>query len=172
MKLIVGLGNPGEKYVNTRHNVGFQVIGMLTKDLKIPHPTKKLDSLVFEFRRGDAIIAAPQTFMNNSGSVVSKLMNKYKVSLDELWIVHDDLDIPIGKYKIQKGVGPKVHGGLTSIENAVGKNFNRVRVGVDNRVEDIPGEKYVLEKFTGDELIVVNRIINEIVGEIRKIIKK
>ncbi|MBU1071203.1 aminoacyl-tRNA hydrolase, partial [Patescibacteria group bacterium] len=114
MKLIVGLGNIGEKYKNTRHNVGFMVVDELEKH--------KEDL-------GKVMLVKPATFMNESGRAVAKMVRFYKLDLDNLYVVHDDLDLKLGEYKIQKGVGPKVHNGILSVEKELGdKEFWRVRV--------------------------------------------
>jgi len=149
MKLIVGLGNPGGKYKNTRHNVGFLVAEALQKT-KLPK---------------DFVVKKSDKFMNESGSFVKKMVDQYKIDPSNLYIVHDDLDIKLGEYKIQFGVGPKVHNGVNSVEETLGtKYFWRVRVGVDNRKSDnrISGEDYVLEDFTGDERKILDTIIKEL----------
>lgn len=153
MKLIIGLGNPGEKYKNNRHNAGQMVVEHLER-LGVP----------------EGIVAKKtETFMNDSGQAVSKLKNFYKVSLNDLYIVHDDLDLPLGQYKIQLGVGPKVHNGLISIEGILGDiNFWRVRVGVDNRDPEnrVPGEAYVLQDFTSEEMQTLKNVILDIIKEV------
>jgi PTH1 family peptidyl-tRNA hydrolase len=144
MKLIIGLGNPGEKYKNNRHNVGYMVIDKLKKGFKT------------------------NCFMNESGKIVKKLIEQYKVDLPNLWIIHDDLDIPLGNYKIQFGRGPKEHNGLKSIEEKLGtKDFWRVRIGIENRgephfAEVSRGKEYVLEDFTNEERKVLDRVIFEV----------
>lgn len=153
MKLIIGLGNPGEKYRNNRHNAGFMLVEYLER-LGVPEGivAKKTD-----------------TFMNDSGQAVSKLKNFYKIPLNDLYIIHDDLDLPLGQYKIQLGVGPKVHNGLISIEGVLGDiNFWRVRVGVDNRDPQnrVPGEAYVLQDFTEEEKKVLKETIKKVCVEL------
>lgn len=169
MKLVVGLGNPGEKYKKTRHNVGFMVIDELLKYMNSTGELKeKHDSLMVKNSGGGVIFAKPQTFMNSSGVAVSKLMQGFSINSADLWIIHDDLDIPLGKYKIQEGVGPKVHAGVTSIEKVVGKDFVRVRIGVDNRTENVAGEEYVLQKFTSEEFQILGGVIEEVVERINR----
>ncbi|MFI5241192.1 MAG: aminoacyl-tRNA hydrolase [Microgenomates group bacterium] len=149
MKLIIGLGNPGEKYVNTRHNVGFFLC----------------DSLEESKTGSSFVIKKSDSFMNDSGGFVQKMLNKYKVKPEDLYIVHDDLDIKLGDYKIQFGKGPKVHNGINSVEEKIStNNFWRVRIGVDNRDLDnrTPGEEYVLQDFTPQEVETVNGVLKEI----------
>lgn len=176
MKLIVGLGNPGDKYRNNRHNVGFCVVDAMangrSKEAKLSLwlMVNKLESEIFE-NKPNFVFAKPTTFMNNSGRAVKKLINHYSLNINHLCVVHDDLDIPLGQFKIQKDRGPKVHNGVNSIEEALGTNeFWRVRVGVDNRDPDnrTPGEKYVLEDFTSEEMEIVNRVIKNIAEDLLK----
>jgi PTH1 family peptidyl-tRNA hydrolase len=148
MRLVIGLGNPGSKYKNNRHNVGHMVIDALLR--------KKLPK---------GLIAKKTTvFMNESGKQVKKLTDFYKISPDDLYIIHDDLDIPLGKYKIQKGKGPRQHNGIQSVDESLGtKEYWRVRIGVDNRKQDnrISGEEYVLQDFTKEEREVINQVIDK-----------
>lgn len=145
MKLIIGLGNPGTKYLRNRHNAGHMLVDAIGEGLKT------------------------NTFMNDSGKFVKKNAPK---DLNDLYIAHDDLDIRLGQYKIQFGVGPKVHNGIKSIEDALNtKDFWRVRIGVDNRDPDnrIPGEEYVLQDFTNEELEILKQVYAEIRDDIAKI---
>ena len=155
MKLIVGLGNPGEKYQNTRHNAGFLLIDKLQSDVYPESPFRFENKFNAEVSMaGEAILVKPLSFMNNSGRVVCSLLNFYKIPKGNLYVLHDDLDVKLGEYKIQFAVGPKLHNGIASIEERLGtKDFWRVRIGVDNRdpSSHVLGETYVLEDFTKDE---------------------
>lgn len=149
MKLIIGLGNPGEEYKNTRHSVGYMVVDELNKT-KLPK---------------DFVVKKPDTFMNDSGSFVLSQCTKYNIQYTDLFIVHDDLDIPLGKFKIQFGRGPKDHNGILDIEEKLGtKDFWRVRVGIDNRpLDNKPmGEVYTLENFTNEEKETLEKVIKEV----------
>lgn len=181
MKLIVGLGNPGKKYKNNRHNVGFMVVDGLAMQLfsyKDIQPewkeSKKSSSLIFEPMTG-CVLVKPQTFMNASGNAVKKLVDWFKVKLEDLYIIHDDLDIPLGQYKIQKGKGPKLHYGIKSIDEALGtRDYWRVRVGIENRrvsrVAQVPrvprGEEYVLQNFTQEEKSIIADVIERIITDL------
>jgi len=171
MKLIVGLGNPGNKYTNTRHNIGFKIIEELAGDSKWKQ-SKSANAFYNWIDLGGKVeLFAPQTFMNKSGTAVSKALKKHpKLSSDDLYVIHDDLDIPIGKYKIQKGKGPKDHKGVKSIENSVGfTDFWRVRIGVENRMagnNQISGEEYVLKPFTPKEKTIIDKIITKVISEL------
>jgi len=149
VKLIIGLGNPGEKYRDNRHNVGYMVID-------------KLSQMV----NGRGLMAKKtNTFMNSSGDAVKKLIDYYSLDITSLYVIHDDLDLPLGTWKIQLGKGPKDHGGINDIEQKLGtKDFTRIRVGVDNRKSNdgISGEEYVLKDFTREEKEIINKVIDEV----------
>ena len=170
MKLIVGLGNPEDKHRNNRHNSGFMVIDELANMLLNEEwsSVKKFQSLIIKHERL-FILAKPQTFMNQSGKTVKKLVDQYKIKSSDLWVIHDDLDIALGDYKIQKGKGPKLHKGIESIEEKLGKtDFSRVRIGVENRSAEnkISGETYVLQDFTKEEIEAIIPTIAKISREI------
>ena len=170
MKLIIGLGNPGEKYKNNRHNVGFMFVDYLVNTLTSSrvHPEQwfhrervngfKYDKYLLSTTYSllpNIVLAKPQKFMNKSGEAVSKLIKNFipHFAGENLIVVHDDLDIPFGMFKIHRE-GPKLHNGIESIEKTLGtKDFLRVRIGVDNRTSNkrINGETYVLQNFLPDE---------------------
>jgi len=178
MKLIIGLGNPGDKYKDTRHNVGCLVLDKLKQEISNQFPNfqinKKLKAQVCKV--GDIILAKPTTFMNDSGKAVRLLTNFYHLVPSALYVVHDDLDIALGQYKIQLGVGPKVHNGITSIDEALKtKKYWRVRVGIENRdkitndkwpMTNVSGEEYVLQEFTKEEFEILSVTIEKILGDI------
>jgi len=158
MKLIIGLGNPEIKYFKNRHNTGYIFANELLKR-SIPK---------------SIVVKKTNIFMNDSGSIVKNLFDKYKVSLNDLYIVHDDLDIPLGEFKIQKGVGPMLHNGISSVnERLKSKDYWRVRIGIDAREKDdrMSGEKYVLEDFEENEeeilLEVIDKAINKLLFQIK-----
>lgn len=153
MKLVIGLGNPGEKYRNNRHNVGYMVVDALER-------ASLIDGLKAE---------KTQSFMNDSGDAVKKFKDFYKAETKNLYVVHDDLDIPLGQYKIQFGKGPKVHNGINDIELVLGTpEFWRIRVGVDNRDPNNreAGDKYVLQDFTEEETQTLKNVIADIIKDI------
>jgi len=149
LKLIVGLGNPGAKYAKTRHNVGYMAVDKLKAEIG---------------DRQDMILAKPTTFMNESGMAVSALSKFYKLSSNNLFVIHDDLDIPLGTYKIQLGKGPKTHKGLLSIYEKLGtKDFWHVRIGVENRADKtVSGEAYTLMPFEPEEKKVIDNVIDQV----------
>ncbi|MCL4374640.1 aminoacyl-tRNA hydrolase [Patescibacteria group bacterium] len=165
MKLIIGLGNPGEKYQHNRHNVGFMFVDYLLNtvseltDWRVngfkadKYSNSQLAELVINDK--EILVCKPQTFMNRSGQAVGELIRRYEINpARDLVVVHDDLDIPLGKLKIQSGTGPQLHNGIESIEQILKiKDFLRVRIGVDNRppANRMDGEAYVLQNFLAPE---------------------
>lgn len=172
-RLFVGLGNPDKKYKKNRHNVGFMMVDALARMVNGQWlMDDKLQSSVIN-HQSSIIFAKPTTFMNNSGHAVRKLLDWFKMGPENLYVVHDDLDIVLGQYKIQKGKGPKLHKGLESIEHVLGtKDFWRVRVGVDNRTpaDRIPGEQYVLQDFTEEEMKIVRDVIGRVVSDLKPLV--
>lgn len=149
MIIVVGLGNPGFDYANTRHNVGIMLVDELQKR-SLPK---------------NVLVRKSDFFMNNSGEFAEKLLKQYKSQPKDLYVVHDDLDIPLGTFKIHFGRGPKDHNGLKSIDEALGTDeYWHVRIGVDNRPGDnrVMGEEYVLQNFPDDERKIINDVIKEV----------
>lgn len=168
MKAIIGLGNPEEQHAQTRHNVGFRVVDALADRLKITLAySPKMFAKVG--KNTNLVLAKPQTYMNESGQAVQAIMSFFKISAAELLIIHDDLDIPLGSYKIQLGTGPKIHNGLLSIYQALGtKDFTHVRIGVDGRAGDktLPGKNYVLQPFSNKEETALEKVIEEVTQQL------
>jgi len=171
MKLIVGLGNPGDKYKNNRHNAGYMFTDYIAKWLNCYIVKKTKSYLTMQpFNHTTILLAKPLTFMNLSGKAVKKLVTKYKVLKNDLLVVHDDLDIPLGKFKIQKGIGPKLHNGIESIENNLGfKDFWRIRIGIDNRTNTgwIDGETYTLQDFNTEEKKIISSLFPEFLSRLK-----
>jgi len=176
MKFVMGLGNPGSQYQNTRHNIGFKIIEELAGESDWKE-SKSANALYTWIDLGGKVeLFAPQTFMNKSGTAVAKAVKKHpKLTGDNIYVIHDDLDIPLGKFKIQFGKGPREHKGIQSIETSFGStDFWRVRVGVDGRIggqAEMSGEEYVLKAFKPDEKDILEEIIKEIITSLTKHIK-
>ncbi len=176
MILIVGLGNPGEKYENTRHNAGFMVVDLLLKKLNsvensIWEESKKFNCFLAKSGK-EIILAKPGSFMNASGLVVAKLVNFYKVSNFGLFVAHDDLDLPLGKIKVSFGHGSAGHKGVESIIQQIGSNnFVRIRVGIgaDKKIE---GERFVLSDFEEAEEPKLRKVIKKAVDAVTLILKE
>lgn len=169
MKLVIGLGNPGEKYKNNRHNVGFMVVDRLAKELAITNweesKSGKAEYAWGEIGQERIELYKPQTFMNESGLSVGYAKKKHQnLEVSDIYVVHDDLDISLGEYKVQLGRGPKDHGGLNSIEAALkSSDYWHVRIGVDARdaTNRTPGEEYVLQNFKEEERKNLDGVIRE-----------
>lgn len=182
MKLIVGLGNPGEKYQKTRHNLGFMVAERFLKDFERVDKTQWEDSrkfksdtaqIIWQPRHGKeekVVLAKPKTYMNNSGLAVSLLAGYYKLLTLDVWIIHDDIDLPLGSTKIRFGGASAGHHGVNSIIEKLGTDkFWRFRMGVgaEDRKWKVEGRKvrpvddFVLGKFRGGEK-----------GKVRELIKR
>lgn len=147
MKLVVGLGNPGKEYVNTRHNVGFMFLDSLYSDFKLNKKFNSLECLI-----GDTIIIKPLSYMNLSGNVVYKYVNFYKIELDDILIIHDDMDIICGDYKVSYNHGDGGHNGIKDIILKLNsKKFMRLKIGISH-VSGGEKKDYVLGRFSNDEL--------------------
>ncbi|MBN1494230.1 aminoacyl-tRNA hydrolase [Candidatus Peregrinibacteria bacterium] len=160
MKIIVGLGNPGTEYENTRHNIGFMVLDILKEKLKSGdfQEKNKFQSMISEGElNGEKVfLVKPLTFMNLSGNAVQSVMQFYKSSAQDLMIIVDDLDLPFGEFKIKSKGGPGSHNGMISIINQLStKDFPRIKIGIEARKDEIKakykGKDYVLSGFSGEE---------------------
>jgi PTH1 family peptidyl-tRNA hydrolase len=162
--LIVGLGNPGSKYQRTRHNAGFMVLDRLSELSAIPLARNRYSGLYGEgsWHGEDLLLLKPQTFMNLSGRSVSQAMHFHKLSLNDLMVIHDDLDVPFGFVKIKEGGGHAGHNGLRSMVSELGGGFVRVRVGI-GRPRFGDAADYVLSNFSKDELAVLPRLVEHII---------
>lgn len=162
MRIIVGLGNPGEKYIFTRHNVGFITIDKLAKRYEIPCKKKKSLSHIGEGFVGEQkiLIAKPQTYMNRSGGAVGELVAYYDCPLDNLMVVCDDLNLPVGTIRIRKKGSSGGHNGLESIAQYVGLDFTRLRIGIGNPINE-DAKEYVLSPFARDEKEIVDQAIDK-----------
>jgi len=155
-RIVVGLGNPGEGYAATRHNVGFQIASRLARRARAEFAVKAADSRIAEGTLGDLkiAIARPQTFMNDSGRAVRKLLDRYRAEPAALLVVYDDVDLPLGKIRIRERGSAGTHNGMRSIVGVLGEGFPRLRIGVgpsDPSAEIGDLVEHVLEPFTADE---------------------
>lgn len=164
MQIIIGLGNPGEKYGNTRHNIGFRILDKIAKKLEVTFRLKKdfkAEVAEIDFNNTVVKLIKPQTFMNDSGQAVVKIKNFYKVSSRNILVVHDDVDLALGKIRIQLDGSSAGHKGIQSIIDATGNDFWRVRIGV-GKSEKIPTEVWVLKEFSADKKKHLELIIDKI----------
>lgn len=171
MKLIVGLGNPEEKYDKTRHNVGFLVLDKFAK-LQNYLPWRlegQFHSRITQkggIGQNRIILAKPQTYMNLSGEAIKKIMSYYKIGSEDLWVICDDIDLPLGVIRVREEGSAGGHKGLQSIIDQIkDERFVRIRVGVgSNRAINMPAEKYVLQKFNLDEQEKIEHALDQTVN--------
>ena len=161
--LIVGLGNPGASYAKTRHNAGFMVVDKLAMDFEFSVDKRKFETVygrgVVEQAR--AVVAKPMAFMNRSGAPVKKLADFYKISSEDMLVIHDDIDLAFGRLKIKEKGGDAGHKGIRSMMNAFGGgDFTRLRVGIGRAESDTSVSGHVLGTFRTEENEIMDIIIN------------
>lgn len=173
MKLIIGLGNPGGKFATTRHNIGFMVVERLARELGTSPPTWEKDEKknVLTARIGDVLLVKPQTFMNKSGFAVKAIADYYKITPADVWVVHDDIDLPLGKIRIRQKGGSAGHNGVQSIlEELKSDAFLRFRMGIgrgkestgkqmDKRLHHRWVISYVLSRFNQGEAGALRNLV-------------
>lgn len=182
MKLVVGLGNPGFLYARNRHNVGFMAVSHFAKRLQIDFDRKQGHARTGMGTLGNlkVLVARPQTYMNASGESVSALMKRWEISPSGLIVIHDDLDLPLGKLRLRLGGGSGGHKGLDSIISRIGtKEFLRVRIGIDRPEvnDDTPPKEdavisYVLSDFTRHEREMIDGILPTVSDAIIAILRE
>jgi len=176
MKLIIGLGNPGNKFAKTRHNFGFMAIDLFRSKITI-FPDWQIDSAANallskgEFSGEQIILAKPQTFMNLSGQTAQKLANFYKIEPQDVWVIHDDIDLPLGVLRVSRNASNGGHKGIKSIIEMLGtKDFIRFRLGIHQIGQtflsaifkrEISTEKFVLKNFSKGEIRIVDELISK-----------
>ncbi len=163
--LIVGLGNPGNEYKNTRHNVGFMAIDAIAPDEAVWKKEKNALTTRTEIDGFKVIFAKPQTFMNNSGEAVAPLMAYYKIPLENVVVIHDDMDLKLGSLREKTGGGSAGHNGIKSIDNAIGKEYRRIRIGIGHPRDfesPIDPADWVLGKFDSEQLKLIKSVIKSI----------
>lgn len=195
MKIIIGLGNPGKEYENTRHNIGFFFVDKIRGAWNFS-PWEFNKKFNAEISKGaDALLVKPQTFMNLSGEAVQGILSFYKLTLDDIIVIHDDLDIPVGKYKIATDSSSAGHHGVENIIEKLGtQKFKRIRIGIgieasiEDSTEDSKNDDsgahlprrsspqrteagdFVLDKFSEDEFEKIKNIENDVLDEIEKLL--
>lgn len=162
IRMVAGLGNPGDEYENTRHNAGFKSIDVLAAQAGVTYWKNQLGALVATIQvhdpeaeggRREVVLVKPQSYMNASGGPISKLCAQYKIHAEELLVIHDELDIPEGDVRVKVGGGHAGHNGLRSIIDKMGsRDFSRIRVGIGNPPGRMAVADFVLKQFRPKEL--------------------
>lgn len=170
MKVIVGLGNPGQEYKGTRHNIGFMVLEELASRYRVEKQESCFDAIIGHIRVGSekVLLVKPLTYMNLSGKTVQPLMRWYKLDLNDLMVVYDDMDLPLGTLRIRAEGGNGGHKGLASISARLGsQEFARSRIGI-GRPEAGEAVNWVLGRFTKDEQEQVKKAVNNAADALEK----
>jgi len=174
MKLIVGLGNPGKEYLNTRHNIGFMVLDAFARHHSVSFEKEKFNGVYTDFLYNNEkiILLKPQSYMNLSGEVVRKFVDYFKISIEDILIVHDDLDLALGTYKLKPSGSSGGHNGLKNIElHLHTQSYKRFKIGISNNKE-IDTKDYVLGTFSSKEeeiLFPIIELSNEILENYIKV---
>lgn len=166
MKLIVGLGNYGKEYDNTRHNIGFNYIDLYAKYLNTQINNSKFNGLYVKTRinKEEVMLLKPCKYMNLSGEVIRKYVDYFKINIEDILIISDDLDLELGKIKLKYKGSSGGHNGLKDIEKNLGTNeYKRLKIGVSNN-KNIDTKDYVLSKFKEDELKIINNMNDNIIS--------
>jgi|AntAceMinimDraft_17_1070374.scaffolds.fasta_scaffold14450_4 PTH1 family peptidyl-tRNA hydrolase len=165
-KLIIGLGNPGQEFESTPHNLGFQFLDQFRKIKNFSSfqfdPSLKTRLTTAEIDGIQIILAKPQTFMNHSGRAVKQLQEKFNLPPEDIWVIHDDLDIPFGEFKIVYGRGAAGHKGVASIIQYLdNQDFHRLRLGIKPKEPLRDRRAFVLHKFNFSQRLIVRKIIRQ-----------
>ena len=170
MYLIAGLGNPGDKYLKTRHNIGFMIIDEMIRSHSVTNiSNKNFQSLTYKLKSN--IYSKPQTYMNNSGESVLNIADYYDIENHKIIVIHDDLDLPFGTVKFKLGGSHGGHNGLRSIDNHIGDDYLRVRVGIGKPENKSQVANYVLSNFSQEEFQSLDGIISHTINAIEALQK-
>lgn len=164
MKIIIGLGNPGKQYEQTRHNAGFMVIDRLSSQLGIPLDQSKFKGLYgIGFYKGEKVLLLkPLTYMNLSGESIRAVINYYQIELENMLVIYDDLDLPVGKIRLRQKGSAGGHNGIKSTIAQLGtQEFNRIRIGIDRPQQGMNIPDYVLGKFREQEQASITEAVNK-----------
>ncbi len=175
VKLVVGLGNPGREYEKTRHNVGWWVLDRISEELNSPISREKFNGLYSEVRAGShkVILLKPLTYMNRSGESVSQFVRFFKLKPEEVLVIYDDLDLPLGKLRLRLRGSSGGHRGLQSVIDSLGTcNFPRLRIGIGRPERKEEVVDYVLSPFKDEELPTVEDAVSRAASCVIEILKK
>lgn len=165
MILVVGLGNPEKRYYETYHNLGFMVMDKLAKKCEFKFAKSYCQSSVGEFYLNNTkvLVAKPKTYMNLSGSAVQSFKNKFKLKNENIFVVVDDIDLPLGHYRFKTGGSGGTHNGMRNIVANIGSDFPRIRIGIGKPEDNSDLADYVLSKPSGEKKEILEEVVNEVV---------
>ena len=172
--VIIGLGNPGREFENTRHNVGFMAVDQLSSAWDVPVNKYRFKSLIGQgkFDQRSIILAKPQYFMNRSGEPVASITRFYKISMEQICIIHDDLDLPLGNIRLRHSGGSAGQKGMESIINRLGtEEFYRLRIGIGRPPGRMDAAEYVLQPFRKVETEIVEHMLQRAVDAIEMLLR-
>ena len=174
MLLFVGLGNPTPDSENNRHNVGFKIIDSINKNFSLSKQKPKFKGLLTTGNIGKQKVYAikPLTFMNNSGICIRELIEYFKINVEDVIVFHDDLDVEFGKIKTKFGGSSAGHNGIASIDKFIGKDYNRVRIGIGKPKNNTDIADYVLQNFDEEETLGIEKISKDITESISILVEK
>lgn len=173
MKLIVGLGNPGNEYINTRHNIGFSLLDVIAKEKGFNFDNEKFNAeySIINIDGEKVMLIKPLSYMNLSGTVVKKYMDYFKITKDDLLIIQDDLDMPLGRIRFVYNSSSGGHNGIKNIEEFIStREYIRLKIGISND-KDIDTKDYVLSKFSKNDLEILNNTYLKLINLVEDFIK-
>lgn len=164
MKLIVGLGNPGAQYENTRHNIGFKAADQIGGRLNFMFSSSKFNAEIAsgQFEGEKYFLLKPTTYMNHSGQSVRAVMDYYKIPLEDICVLHDDLDLDVATVKVKRGGGHGGHNGLRSLDSHISKDYLRIRIGIGRPKDKDDVSNYVLHDFSNSQIIELEETLSKI----------
>ena len=171
MTLFVGLGNPGTQYEDTRHNIGFKVIDALVNDFGARDISKNSFHGQL-YRSANSLFLKPTTYMNLSGKSAQPVKNFFKVELEDVIVIHDDIDLPFGAVRFKRGGGHGGHNGLKSLDEYIGKDYLRVRIGVGKPEHKSQVADYVLHDFSDTELTELEKLVEHVANACKKLVEQ
>jgi len=171
MTLFVGLGNPGTQYEDTRHNIGFKIIDALVNDFGARDISKNSFHGQL-YRSANSLFLKPTTYMNLSGKSAQPVKNFFKVELEDVIVIHDDIDLPFGAVRFKRGGGHGGHNGLKSLDEYIGKDYLRVRIGVGKPEHKSQVADYVLHDFSDTELTELEKLVEHVANACKKLVEQ
>ncbi len=174
MVLIVGLGNPGKKFENSRHNLGFKVIDAIKESYNFPSYKKKFMGClsVKKIFNTKIFLLKPHTYMNLSGNSVENIVNFHQIATENIIVFHDDIDMEFKKIRVKRNGGHGGHNGIRNIISRIGKEFYRIKIGIKDEEINIDMKDFVLKKFSKSQNVEITNIIGKIAENFESVVKK